>query len=360
MKSIQTIFYISLCLFFTQEILAQAQTKSTFMGSSLINMPTTEDVGKDNLDFRFNHRFGNASQTLRTFGGLDQGANTQLSLDYGLSDKWSIGIARTSAYQTYEARTKYKILNQNDSMPISLSFFGVAGQETAKETIKYDTYINPPSVANYINLPSQVSSQIDTYIKQEANEYELSDADKRSYLASILISKRFTDRFSLQISPMYVHRNFVKSQLGNDRTGLDIGGRIKLTKRIDLTFEAIFTPKRDYQGNNYYTEDRYTKYPGLNTLTGFEINQQYNNPQGLAYAALRNIYLDKSVKYYYIPISLGVDIETGGHVFQFFVTNSRTIAHTQLLRGADYDYKKGEWALGFNIHRYFSFAADVE
>ena len=159
---------------------------------------------------------------------------------------------------------------------------------------------------------------------------------------------------------MFVHRNFIKSQLGNDRTGIDIGGRIKITKRVDLTFEAIFTPKRDYQGASYYTEDRFTKYPGVNTLTGTEINQQYNNPQGLGYAAIRNIILDKPVNYYYVPMSLGVDIETGGHVFQLFVTNMRTIAHTQLLRGADFDYKKGDWTVGFNIHRYFSFAKEVE
>jgi hypothetical protein len=334
--------------------------KSTFMGSSLINMPSTEDVGKDNLDFRINHRFGNGKSTSATFAGMDGGANTQLSLDYGFTEKWSAGIARTSAFQTYEAKTKYRVLTQGDSMPFTLSFFGVVGQETSKQAIKYDTYINPPSVGNYINLPSPAVSQIDTYIRQEGNEYELNDADKRSFLTSVLISRRFTDRISLQLSPMFVHRNFIKSQLGNDRTGIDVGGRIKLFKRVDLTFEAIFTPKRDYQGASYYTEDRYTKYPGLNTLTGTEINQQYNNPQGLQYAAIRNIILDKPVSYYYVPFSLGVDIETGGHVFQLFVTNMRALAHTQLLRGADYDYKKGEFTIGFNIHRYFSFAKDVE
>jgi Membrane bound beta barrel domain (DUF5777) len=354
------IFFICLAFCAYTQLSAQAQTKSAFMGSSLINMPSTEDVGKDNLDFRFNHRFGNAKSTSSTFAGLDGGANTQLSLDYGLSEKWSVGIARTSAFKTYEARTKYRILTQSDSMPFSLSFFGVAGQETSKQAIKYDTYINPPSIGTYINLPSPAVSQIDTYIRQEGNEYELTAADKRSFLTSILISRRFTDRISLQISPMFVHRNFVKSQLGNDRTGLDIGGRIKLFKRVDLTFEAIFTPKRDYQGASYYTEDRYTKYAGLNTLTGTEINQQYNNPQGIGYAAIRNIILDKPVSYYYVPFSLGVDIETGGHVFQLFVTNMRTLAHTQLLRGADFDYKKGDWTIGFNIHRYFSFAKDVD
>ncbi len=360
MKEFNLTLSLGIIILSASSLFAEAQTKSTFMGSSLINMPSTEDVGKDNLDFRFNHRFGNGKSTSATFAGLDGGANTQLSLDYGFTEKLSVGIARTSAFQTYEARSKYKILNQNDSMPVSLSFFGVVGQETSKQAMKYDTYINPPSIGNYISLPPAAVSQIDTYIRQEGNEYELSDTDKRSFLASVLISRRFTDRISLQVSPMFVHRNFIKSQLGNDRTGVDIGGRIKLTKRVDFTFEAIFTPKRDYQGASYYTEDRYTKYPGLNTLTGTEINQQYNNPQGLQYAALRNIILDKPVNYYYVPFSLGVDIETGGHVFQLFVTNMRTLAHTQLLRGADYDYKKGDWTVGFNIHRYFSFAKDVD
>jgi hypothetical protein len=57
------------------------------MGSSLIFMPSTEDIGKKNLVFRINHRFGNAKSGLRDFYGLDEGANTQLGLDYGLTDQ---------------------------------------------------------------------------------------------------------------------------------------------------------------------------------------------------------------------------------------------------------------------------------
>lgn len=359
MKDLKIVYVLLIVSF--QPVVSQAYTKSSFMGSSLIHMPSTEDVGKDSLDFRFNHRFGNAKSTSEEFLGLDGGANTQLSLDYGFTEKWSLGIARTSAYKTYEARTKYKIFNQGDSIPVTLSFFGVFGQETTKQTIKYDKYINLPSVGNYVPLPAVASSQVDNYFSQELNSYTLTQADKRSYLASFLISRRFSDRISLQISPMYVHRNFVKSQLGNDRVGVDIGGRIKLTKRIDFTFEVIFTSKRDYKGDRYSTEDRYTKYAGTNTLTGDDINQLLRtSPQNIGFPVVTNIILDKPVSYYYVPFSLGFDIETGGHVFQLFITNNRTIAHTQLLRGADFDYAKGDWTVGFNIHRYFSFAPDVE
>jgi hypothetical protein len=321
--------------------------KSTFMGSSLIHMPSTEDVGKDQLDFRFNHRFGNAKDTSREFFGFDGGANTQLSLDYGFTDRWSVGIARTSFFKTYELRSKYRLLTQDKDFPFTLSLFGVMGQETSEQIIKYESYINPPSTGIL---------SLDSTIKQFANQYELTTNDKRSYLASVLISRKFTDRISLQMSPMFVHRNFIKNGLGNDRVGLDIGGRIKITKRVDFTFEGIFLPKRDYVGDNYSMLDRESLYNTKN-FTAEEINRNQYEPSRVY---LQNVILDKPVPYYYTPFSLGVDIETGGHVFQFFITNARSLAHTQLLRGAEYDYNKRDFTLGFNIHRYFSFASEVE
>lgn len=325
------------------------KTSSTFMGSSLIHMPSTEAIGKKNLDFRFNHRFNNAKNTLDDFFGFDGGANTQLSLDYGLSDKWSVGLARTSFFKTYELRTKYSLLSEKEGSPVSISLFAVVGQETSKQIIKYEPYINPPTTG---------IATIDSGIKQYANQYELTADDKRSFLGSILISKKI-GIFSIQASPMFVHRNFIKNGLGNDRVGLDIGGRIKLTKRIDLTFEAIFLPKRDYVGDNYSYLDREGKF-NTKTLTAEEINSQYNRQSDLAFIYTRNVLLDKKVQHYYTPFSIGLDIETGGHVFQLFVTNSRAIAHTQLLRGAEFDYGKKDWTVGFNIHRHFSFQDDED
>jgi peptide/nickel transport system substrate-binding protein len=55
-----------------------------------------------------------------------------------------------------------------------------------------------------------------------------------------------------------------------------------------------------------------------------------------------------------IPASIGVNIDTGGHIFQLIVTNSRDLAYTTLLRGAAYNYRKRDWTVGFNIHRFFS------
>lgn len=131
---------------------AQEQRKSTFLGSSLIHMPSTEDVGKNGLDFRFNHRFGNAKSTSYDFFGLDNGANTQLSLDYGLTDRITIGIARTSFQKTYEARGKIRLLTQDSNFPVTISFLEFSVKKR-KNNLNFTVLIlKPPPVFRVLIL----------------------------------------------------------------------------------------------------------------------------------------------------------------------------------------------------------------
>ena len=157
---------------------------------------------------------------------------------------------------------------------------------------------------------------------------------------------------------MFVHRNFVKPGLSNDRYGLDIGGKIQINKSISFLFETMLSNKRDYIGENYAAVDL-AGYGSTTNLTATQINSSYNKSSDLAYVYLRNVYFDKPVQHYSIPLSLGLSYESGGHIYNVFVTNSRSLAHTQLLRGADYDYRNREWTIGFNINRFFSFAKEV-
>jgi len=349
MKHLTRYFVSVIVLLISTKLLSNDVKSSTkgshFMGSSLIHMPSTEEIGKGNLVFRFQHRFNNAKPGFENFYGLDGGANTQLVLDYGITDRWMVGIARTSEKKTWEARTKYSLLNQDRGHWFHVSFFGVAAQKTAEEAVRF----------NYFNLQPTGIPAIDGQINAELNEYELSAADKRAFLSSLLISRKFSEWLSIQASPMYVHQNFVKYNLSNDRTGLDVAARFKLSKRFDLVLEAIFTPKRDYVGDNYNVESQRTKISGINQYTSDEINTGLgNNSLSLSQILARNILLDRPVSYYYVPFSIGFDIETGGHVFQIFASNSRALAHTQLLRGAELNYSQREYLIGFNILRQFS------
>jgi hypothetical protein len=334
-------------ILFSNSIYSQNKIPSTFMGTSLINMPSTRPVDADNLEIRFNHRFGSTKKGISDLFGLDEGANVAISMDYGITNKFSLGLARISSLKTYELRTKYAILTQTNSLPFSISFHGAIGTETEAQKI---------ILGNYLTTVNSTGNIIgDAYLKKlNYREVDLTYKDRTSYLASFLISKRINDIFSIQLSPMYVHRNFVKSNLSNDRMGISIAGRVKITKTIDFTFEIFQMPKRDYIGTNYDTVDN-TNADNIQMINGSTINSSYSDPNGLLYAYYNNVYRDKSVPHLYTPISLGFDFEAGGHVFQIFLSNNKTMAHTQYLRGADYDIYKKDILLGFNLSRVFSF-----
>lgn len=340
-------FIIAAFTLFYFPLFSQTKSNTHFMGSSNLFMPSTEDVGEKNLVFRFNHRFGNAKAGFEDFYGLDQGANTQLALDYGLTDKWMVGIARTSQQKTWELRSKYRLISQ-DAFPFTVSLFGVVGQETSDQSYTYA----------YFNRPWTGVSAVDTKLNRDLNTYELTDHDKKSMLGSVLISRKFTDSISLQVSPMIVHRNFTPANTNNERTGVDVGGRFKISTRIDLSFNAIFTSKRDFVGDSYATESQKTSVNGVTQLSSDQINSGLaNGTVTPSEILIRNVILDEPVKHKFVPFGIGLDIETGGHVFQVFVSNNRTLAQTQLLRGADYDFMKKEFCLGFNIMRQFSLAS---
>jgi hypothetical protein len=134
-------------------------------------------------------------------------------------------------------------------------------------------------------------------------------SDRLSYVFQAMIARKFNERLSLQISPTLVHYNLVTNTTDkNDVYTVVALGRYKLSQRFALTAEYA---------------------PRINQYTA-NMNQFHNSA------------------------SLGVDIETGGHVFQVFVTNSFGIQETQTIANTTNTWTKGQLILGFNISRYFT------
>jgi len=130
--------------------------------------------------------------------------------------------------------------------------------------------------------------------------------ERMSYVAQALVARKFNHRLSLQLMPTVVRRNYVKDQTGpNTLFVLGTGGRLKLTKRTSLNAE-------------YY----YRFLPG--TTAG-----------------------------YYNSLAIGFDIETGGHVFQFHLTNSRGMIEKSFITDTTGNFFRGDIHLGFNISRSF-------
>lgn len=136
---------------------------------------------------------------------------------------------------------------------------------------------------------------------------------RMSYCFQVMIARKFHDRFSLQLTPTLIHKNLVASRdEQNTFFALGAGARVKLSKRIAINVEY------------------YWLVPGQN------IPQVFNNrPYG--------------------PLAIGIDWETGGHVFQFHFTNAQAMFEQGFIGETLGDPLKGDIHFGFNITRSFSF-----
>jgi len=134
--------------------------------------------------------------------------------------------------------------------------------------------------------------------------------NRMSYTHQLLIARKFNERFSLEINPTYVHRNMVATELDpNDIWAVGAGTRFKLTRRFSLNAEY------------YYVFQPPNNYPSMVT---------------------------------YNPLSIGVDIETGGHVFTIMLTNSQAMIEKGFIAETLGDWRDGGIHLGFNISRVFA------
>ena len=192
---------------------------STFKGIRIINGHSVETVGKHNLDFLIQHRFGPLSDGIKQFYGLDA-ATIRLGLEYGLTDRLMLGLGRGSFQKTVDALAKYRVLRQTDEsggMPVSLSVF--------------------------------TSYAIRT---QQPISGDLSAADRSSFSGQVLLARKFGDALSLQLSPSLVYRQLPDEASDKQvvlATGL--GGRYKLSKRTSFNAEWFYVlPK---QINAIYT-----------------------------------------------------------------------------------------------------------
>jgi hypothetical protein len=253
-------------------------TTATFKSTRIINGHSIERMPGGQLDFRINHRFGEINTGAYNLWGLDQ-ANIHFSLEYGINNWLMVGLGRGTYEKTYDGFLKFSLLRQSKgvrNMPVSVSLFGSSAYNSLK-----------------LDLPGTLSAW-----------------NRMSYVAQLLIARKFNERFSLELNPTYVHRNLVATEMDpNDLFSLGAGLRFKLTKR--LSFNAEY----------YYV---------LPPLHDYQTSQTYN------------------------PLALGIDIETGGHVFTIMVTNSLAMIEKAFIGETTGQWQNGGIHLGFNISRVFT------
>lgn len=141
------------------------------------------------------------------------------------------------------------------------------------------------------------------------------ESDRWSFVNQLIVARKFNENLSLELVPTHVHFNLVdRNNQSNDLFGLGFGGRYKLSNRVALTAEYMLQVTR---------------------------NTQYDEASGAL-----NPYKD--------ALSVGVDIETGGHVFQLHLTNARAMTDPQWMMQTPGSWGKGDIYFGFNISRVFT------
>ena len=247
----------------------------TFKGTRIINGQSVETKGKGELEFIFSHRFGRINSGSYNFWGLDD-AFVRLGLEYGLSDRLGVGIGRTSLDKTFDGYLRYKIFRQSSGA---------------------------------VSFPLTVTAIGSTYIKtspRAKDNPQFAMEDRMAYSMAVLIARKVNSNLSLQLTPVYVHRNAVNQfEENNDDLALGFGGRYKITRSVALSGE-------------YY----------------YRLNANSNSPN-------------------FDSIGFGVDIETGGHVFQLVFTNSAGMFERALVSETTGDFFSGDVHFGFNITRNF-------
>ena len=135
----------------------------------------------------------------------------------------------------------------------------------------------------------------------KADDYLFSD--QMSYAYQVLVARKITSALSVQLSPTLVNNNIVNQDEAHDLLSVGLGARHKLTSRISLNAEYFLQLKKENSVN---------------------------------------------------PLSLGIDIETGGHVFQFHLSNSAAMFERAFIHETNGEWSNGDIYFGFNISRVFT------
>jgi len=259
-----------------EEEVGEERTSASFKANRVINAHSLENTDFGVLDFKVQHRFGFVNTGIDELFGLDQ-STVRLGFDYGVTDDLQIGFGRSTFQKTLDGYVKYRLLHQcasGCSTPITATF--VTGIYTDTRPFADTTREN------------FFSSRL-------------------AYNFQLIIGRKFSDEFTLQLMPGVIHRNLVTLAVEeNDVINIGAAARYKLSKRVSLNAEYF-----------YVLPDQL-----LETFTN--------------------------------SLSLGFDIETGGHVFQLHLSNSTGMFERAFITETVGQWGDGDIHFGFNISRVFT------
>lgn len=257
--------------------------KNTFESNWIQDNQSVMVPIKGTFEMDIQHRFGEVNNGYKDLYGIYAPSNIRIGLSYVVIDKLQLGAGFTKERLQWDINGKYAIVKQNKTggWPISISW--------------------------YSNIV------IDT----RGKENFVTDGDRVSYFHQLLVARKISDNFSVQIAPSIAHYNNIEGfldkdgkiqpKMKNDHIAIAFMGRYKITPKTNLMI-------------NY--DQPMTQHP-------------MNNPHP--------------------NVSFGFEFVTSAHAFQVFAGNYHNIIPQSNAFFNQHDLTKGQFAIGFNITRLWNF-----
>ncbi len=261
---------------------AVERVKSTFKGSFIIDNQTVMVPVKNALEFSIQHRFGTINNKYNDFYGVFAPANIHLGLSYTPIDNLQLGFGITKERMQWDGNAKYAIAKQAvaHGCPVSVTYFG----DMAVSTI--------PKAGNFV-----------------------SDVDRISYFNQIIIARKVTDNFSLQVAPSLSYFNNVEGYMSTEGT---------IKAKMNNAHYAIAA------SGSYMLTD------GMGIMANYDqplTQHPTNNPHP--------------------NVSFGLQFVTMSHTFQIFCGNFQSILPQSNNFFNQNDYTQSRYLIGFNITKRF-------
>jgi Membrane bound beta barrel domain (DUF5777) len=262
---------------------AAKPVKSTFESTWIIDNQSVMVPSKGTMQMDIMHRFGTVNNGYDDFYGIYAPSNIRIGMSYVPIEKLIVGFGFTKVHLTWDLTAKYALVKQMTSggWPVSVTYFGNVAVDTRPEE-------------NFVN-----------------------GTDRLSYFNQLIIARKVTDNFSVQVAPSLTHVNAVEGYLNeegvllgkmeNDHFAVSVGARYKVT-------------------------------PGTVIMVNYDqplTQHTTDNPMP--------------------NIAFGVEFNTSAHAFQLFLSNYQYIVPQLNNMYNQNDYREGQFLIGFNITRLWSF-----
>jgi hypothetical protein len=247
--------------------------RDIFEAGTLLDNQTVNTPFKGLLELQIIHRFGLVNNGIKDVFGVYAPSNIRMGLNYGITDKLMIGAGSTKDYKLQDFSVKYAILTQTVSgaVPVSVTYYG--------------------------NMVADLRAK---------SEFGPAEAYRKihhlSYFNQVLVARKFSEVFSLQVAPTFFYYNSVMTGYKNANFAVSVGGRARLGSHAIVA---------EY-----------------NQMITRQTNEDLNPKPQLAF---------------------GWEKGTATHAFQLFVANYKGIVAQRNFLFNQNDFTKGEYLVGMNI-----------